>query len=56
MGSYMGQMGELHDVLKHVFSGKLKPVVDRTFPLSETRAAHEYLKKSEMFGKVVLTV
>jgi NADPH:quinone reductase-like Zn-dependent oxidoreductase len=43
-------------VLKHVFSGKLKPVVDRTFPLSETRAAHEYLKKSEMFGKVVLTV
>ena len=55
-GSYMGEMGELHEVLKHVFSGKLKPVVDRTFPLSETRAAHEYLAKSEMFGKVVLTV
>ena len=56
LGSYMGEMGELHEVLKHVFSGKLKPVVDRTFPLSETRAAHEYLAKSEMFGKVVLTV
>ncbi len=55
-GSYMGEMGELHEVLKHVFAGKLKPVVDRTFPLSETRAAHEYLAKSEMFGKVVLTV
>jgi NADPH:quinone reductase-like Zn-dependent oxidoreductase len=52
----MGEMGELHEVLKHVFAGKLKPVVDRTFPLSETRAAHEYLAKSEMFGKVVLTV
>ena len=51
----MGEMGELHEVLKHVFAGKLKPVVDRTFPLSETRAAHEYLAKSEMFGKVVLT-
>src|SRR5690349_851896 len=37
LGSYMGGMGELHEVLKHVFSGKLKPVVDRTFPLSETR-------------------
>lgn len=56
LGSYMGEMGELHGVLKHVFAGKLKPVVDRTFPLSETRAAHEYLAKSEMFGKVVLTV
>jgi NADPH:quinone reductase-like Zn-dependent oxidoreductase len=53
-GSYMGAMGELDEVLKHVFSGKLKPVVDRTFPLSETRAAHEYLAGSEQFGKVVV--
>ena len=53
-GTYMGGQGELLEVLKHVFSGKLKPVVDRTFPLAETRAAHEYLAKSEQFGKVVL--
>lgn len=54
LGSYMGTMGELHEVLGHVFAGRLKPVVDRTFPLKEARAAHEYLEKSEMFGKVVL--
>lgn len=54
-GSYMGGMGELHEVLKHVFAGKLKPVVDQTFPLSETRAAHEYLAGGEQFGKVVVT-
>jgi NADPH:quinone reductase-like Zn-dependent oxidoreductase len=42
------------EVLRLVFSGKLKPVVDRTFPLSEVRAAHEYLGESKMFGKVVL--
>src|SRR5215472_14191933 len=54
LGSYMGSMGELHEVLKHVFAGKLKPVVDRTFPLSEARAAHEYLASSEQFGKVVV--
>ena len=54
LGSYMGTMGELHEVLKHVFSGKLKPVVDRTFPLREVRAAHEYMEKSQMFGKIVL--
>jgi NADPH:quinone reductase-like Zn-dependent oxidoreductase len=54
LGSYMGTMGELHEVLKHVFSGKLKPVVDRTFPLEDAQAAHQYLEKSQMFGKVVL--
>ncbi len=55
LGSFMGTMGELHEVLQHVFSGRLTPVVDRVFPLSETRAAHEYMEKSEMFGKIVLT-
>jgi NADPH:quinone reductase-like Zn-dependent oxidoreductase len=54
LGSYMGTMGELHEVLKHVFAGRLKPVLDRAFPLSEIRAAHEYLEKSQMFGKVVV--
>ncbi len=54
LGSYMGTMGELHEVLKHVFSGRLKPVVDASFPLREARAAHERMEKSEMFGKIVL--
>lgn len=54
LGSYMGTLGELHEVLKHVFRGELKPVVDRSFPLSEARAAHEYMEKSQMFGKIVL--
>jgi NADPH:quinone reductase-like Zn-dependent oxidoreductase len=54
LGSYMGTMGELHEVLGHVFAGRLKPVVDRTFRLSEIRAAHEYLETSQMFGKVIL--
>jgi NADPH:quinone reductase-like Zn-dependent oxidoreductase len=54
LGAYMGTMGELHEVLKHVFSGRVKPVVDRTFPLKEARAAHEYMEKSQMFGKIVL--
>lgn len=56
LGSYMGTLGELHEVLKLVFAGKLKPVVDRVFPLPEVRAAHEYLENSQMFGKVVLEV
>jgi NADPH:quinone reductase-like Zn-dependent oxidoreductase len=54
LGSYMGTMGNLHEVLRHIFAGRLKPVVDRTFPLQDIRAAHEYLENSQMFGKIVL--
>jgi NADPH:quinone reductase-like Zn-dependent oxidoreductase len=54
LGSYMGTMGELHEVLAHIFSGKLKPVVDKTFPLREARAAHERLERRQQFGKIVL--
>src|SRR5450432_653782 len=54
LGSYMGSMGEMHEVLKHVFSGRVKPVVDRAFPLSEARAAHEHMEKSQMLGKIVI--
>lgn len=56
LGSYMGTMAELLEVLGHIWAGRLKPVVDRTYPLSEVRAAHEYLETSQMFGKVVLNV
>jgi NADPH:quinone reductase-like Zn-dependent oxidoreductase len=54
LGSYMGTMAELNEVLGHVFAGRLKPVLDRVFPLSDVRAAHEYMEKSKMFGKVVV--
>ncbi len=50
----MGTMGELYDVLGHVFAGRLKPVVDRALSLKEIRAAHEHMEKSQMFGKIVL--
>ena len=53
-GSYMGGRGELHQVLQFVFDGRLKPVVDRTFPLAEAAAAHRHLESRKQFGKVVL--
>lgn len=54
LGSFMGTMGDFHEVMKHIFSGRLKAVVDRSFPLREARSAHERLEKSEQFGKVIL--
>jgi NADPH:quinone reductase-like Zn-dependent oxidoreductase len=56
LGSYMGTKSELHRVMKLVAAGKLKPVVDRVFPLAEAAAAHAYLESSSQFGKVVLSV
>lgn len=34
--------------------GVVKPNVDKTFPLVEIRAAHDYLESNQSFGKVIL--
>lgn len=54
LGSTMGSRGELHDILRLVESGKLKPVVDSVLPLDEVREAHRRMEAREVFGKVVL--
>ena len=36
-------------------SGALRPVIDRTFDLSEIAAAHRYLESNLQFGKIVVT-
>jgi NADPH:quinone reductase-like Zn-dependent oxidoreductase len=56
LGSYMGTKAELLSLMKLVASGRLKPVLDRTFPLSACADAHRYLEAGEQFGKVVLVV
>jgi NADPH:quinone reductase-like Zn-dependent oxidoreductase len=56
LGSYMGAKSELQTVMKLVSAGRLKPIVDRVFPLAEAAAAHAYLEAGSQFGKVVLAV
>jgi NADPH:quinone reductase-like Zn-dependent oxidoreductase len=56
LGSFMGTMGELHQVLRFVFRRQLRPVIDRVYPLAEIRTAHDRLERKEHFGKVVLSV
>ncbi len=55
-GSTMGSKADLFDVLGHVRTGKLRPVVDRIFPLHEAADAHRYVEDRAVFGKVVLQV
>jgi putative PIG3 family NAD(P)H quinone oxidoreductase len=42
------------DVLPLVATGKIKPNLDKVFPVQEVREAHEYLESNVSFGKVVL--
>lgn len=54
LGSTMGSRGELHEVLRLVDAGRLRPIVDSVLPLTEVREAHRKLEAREVFGKVVL--
>jgi len=54
LGSTMSSHREFEEVIRLVFMGKLKPVVDKVFPLDRAREAHEYLERGDQFGKVVL--
>ena len=56
LGSTMGGSHELATVLSLVAEGRLRPVVDRVFPLEQIASAHRHLASREAFGKVVLTV
>jgi NADPH:quinone reductase-like Zn-dependent oxidoreductase len=55
-GSYMGTRAELVKAAELVGRGRLTPVIDRTFPLQEARAAQDLMLRREFFGKIVLTV
>ena len=41
-------------VWPHVEAGKLKPVIDKTFPLTEAAAAHARMEGGDHVGKIVL--
>jgi NADPH:quinone reductase-like Zn-dependent oxidoreductase len=52
----MGGRAELLRVLQLVEAGKLKPVVDRVFPLKDAATAQQYMLDRKNFGKIVLKV
>lgn len=45
----------VQDLVDDVAAGRLTVLVDRTFPLAEAAAAHEYIESRRAVGRVVLT-
>jgi NADPH:quinone reductase-like Zn-dependent oxidoreductase len=55
LGTNLGSILELRAVLDHVVGGRLRPVIDRVFPLRDARAAVQHVLDRKNRGKVLLT-
>lgn len=55
LGSTMGSLGEVHQIMALAEREALRPVVHTVLPLDEIREAHRILRDREVFGKVVVT-
>jgi NADPH:quinone reductase-like Zn-dependent oxidoreductase len=56
LGSTMGNAAEYAEVVRRLGQGQLRPIVDRVFPLAQSRQAFERLAKGKQLGKVVVEV
>ena len=55
-GSTMGTRQDWEQLTRLLAAGRLKPIIDRTFPLAEAAAAQERMERAEQFGKIVLSI
>lgn len=55
LGAKMGTQREFQELCKAIFSGKIKPIIAKKFPLSEAAAAHAYMEEKKQVGKIVLS-
>jgi len=53
-GSTMSSRGEFEQVLAHLATGRLRPVVDSEHSFEEARAAFERFDAPDLFGKIVV--
>jgi NADPH:quinone reductase-like Zn-dependent oxidoreductase len=52
----MSNLAEFATVMDLVVAEKLKPALDKSFPLRDAAAAQEYLWYGKNFGKVTLEI
>ena len=56
LGSTMGNDAEYDATVEQFRAGRLKPPIDRVYPLARSREAFERLANAEQFGKVVVQI
>ncbi len=56
IGSTMGSRADLQACLSAADRGQLRPVLDRTLPLSEAATAHRLIEDRQVLGKLVLVM
>ena len=54
IGSTMGTLRDMREIIELARQGKLKPEISKRFPLNQIRAAHQWLEQGKQFGKVVI--
>jgi NADPH:quinone reductase-like Zn-dependent oxidoreductase len=56
IGSTMSTRADFTEVMDLIAAGRLKAILDKTFPLNEAAAAQERLWNGENFGKITLDI
>lgn len=56
IGSTMSTLGEFRTIMDLVVAGKLKPVLDRSYPLQDAALAQQRLQNDEQLGKITLDI
>jgi NADPH:quinone reductase-like Zn-dependent oxidoreductase len=54
IGTNLGSITELRTILDHLVEGRLRPVIDRSYPLRDARAAVQHVLDRRNKGKVLL--
>jgi NADPH:quinone reductase-like Zn-dependent oxidoreductase len=56
LGSTMSTLADFKEVMDLIVGGKLKPILDKIYPLQDAAAAQERLWRNENFGKITLEI
>jgi D-arabinose 1-dehydrogenase-like Zn-dependent alcohol dehydrogenase len=56
IGSTMGPSADFRTVMNLIFEGKLRPVIDSVFPLSEAQETMKRMESGDFYGKIVLHI
>ncbi len=56
LGSTLGSLAELRQMVRAVGVNELRPVIDEVFPLERGRGAMEKMERGGQFGKIVLDI